>query len=973
MLQSLKKPEKICYTRIMQLYMYPKTVIVLLALAMVGFNLSCASGAKTGAEAYTGLGFPTDPVPFMETVRTGVLPNGLRYYILENAKPENRAYLTLAVHAGSVLEQDDERGLAHFVEHMAFNGTTRFPESELIQYLRSLGMRFGPEVNAYTSYDETIYGIEVPTEPDETGIKRIPDQALTVIDDWTYAITFDPKDVDDERLVIMEEYRSRLGATERIRRQILPILFKGSPYADRSPIGLPEIIEQAPASKLQNFYKTWYRGDNMALIFVGDFDGAALEASLASSFSMPTPTETSFKRPGYDLPAPKKGVHAAIFTDPELPYTQVDLYYKRPPKPLSNDLAAYREGVIDYLIDQMLSLRFDEAASKPETPYVAAGAGTVRYGLTSRYYILIAHTKTGTTEGALQELLREKESMVRYGFTEAELDRAKRSLLARLIRLNSEKDRQESAGYVEQFTAHFLKGEMVPDIAWELKAVKALLPGISPKDIAAAVKDYFAADDLNVFVIAPEGEQVPSQERIRQLVSQARKARIPRPTEEALSDQLLDEIPRPGTVISESVDPETQALRWELSNGAQVLLKETRNRNNEIILYALARGGTTNAPATEDRSASLAAEMINASGLGPYSRQELSKKLVDKQVSLSFWTSPFLRGIQGSATTEDTKTLFEMLYLSFTQPRMDADAVKALLDQYQTILVQQKEDPLTGFYHEIQRTIYQHHPRFSPMEREDLAKVNMDDAMDFIQDSLNPGDYTFVFTGNLDIPALRAFIETYLASIPTGPSLSTWTDPHIMRPGKTDTSLYKGKEEKSQVYLGRYVLASYSEEEWAATAVLEEYLDIKFTEAIREKLGGVYSISDAVILSFLPPEELRMEIFFGCDPKRVEELCAAIETELTRTAQDPLDERTFTQAKAALKKSWERSVQSNTYIAQSYANSSVIYRLPLSRLDKRPGLYDGVTPEAIQAITQRLLQASLVRIVLYPEERGSTP
>jgi zinc protease len=940
---------------------------------MMGLNVSCASGAKTGAEAYTGLGFPTDPVPFMKEVRTGVLPNGLRYYILENAKPENRAYLTLAVHAGSVLEQDDERGLAHFIEHMAFNGTARFPESDLIQYLRSLGMRFGPEVNAYTGYDETVYGIEVPTEPDETGIKRIPYQALAVIDDWTYAITFDPKDVDDERLVIMEEYRLHLGATERIRQQILPLLFKDSPYANRSPIGLPEIIEHAPPSKLQDFYKTWYRGDNMALIFVGDFDGAALEASLGSSFSMPAPADTSFKRPGYDLPAPKKGVQAAIFTDPELPFTQVDLYYKRPPKPQGNDLTAYREGVIDYLIDQMLSLRFDEAASKPETPYVAAGAGTVRFGLSSRYYLLIAHAKTGTTEETLRELLRQKESMVRYGFTNAELDRAKRALLARLIQRNSEKDRQESEEYVNQFTAHFLKGELVPDIAWELTAVKALLPGISSKDIAAAVKDYFTADDLNAFVIAPEREPVPSAEGIRQLVSQARKARIPRPIEVTLSDQLLDEIPQPGTVISESVDPETQALRWELSNGAQVLLKETRNQNNEIILYALARGGTTSAPAAEDRSASLAAEMVNASGLGPYSRQELFKKLVDKQVSLSFWTSLFLRGIQGSATTEDTKTLFEMLYLSFTQPRMDPDAVKALLDQYQTILAQQKEDPTRGFYHEIQKTIYQNHPRFSPMEPEDLAQVNMEDALNFIQDCLNPGDYTFVFTGNLDIPQLRTFIETYLASIPAQSSLNTWTDPHIIRPGKTDTSLYKGKEEKSHVYLGRYVPASYTEEEWAATAVLEEYLDIKFTESIREKLGGVYTISDSVTLSILPPEELRMEIFFGCDPKRVEELCTAIEAELTRTAQEPLDERTFTQAKAALKKSWERSVQSNTYIAQSYANSSVIYRVPLSRLDKRPELYDRVTPEAVQAITQRLLQANQVRLVLYPEERGATP
>jgi zinc protease len=952
----------------MYLHTYRKLVVLFAALAVLGASFSCVSGAKSGAGAYAGLGLPADPVPFMEGVRTGTLANGLRYYILENARPENRAYLTLAVQAGSVLEKEDERGLAHFVEHMAFNGTARFPESELIQYLRSLGMRFGPEVNAYTSYDETIYGIEVPTELDEQGRKRIPDTALAVLDDWTHAITFDPKDVDDERLVIMEEYRSRLGATERIRRQILPVLFEGSPYADRSPIGLPEIIEQAPALKIQQFYKTWYRTDNMALIVVGDFDGPSLEASLASAFSAPAPT-TPLERPRTDLKPPQKGVHATIFTDPELPYTQVDLYFKRTPKARTQDLASYREGVMDYLIDHMLSLRFDEATAKAETPYIGAQAGTLRYGATSRYYIMLAQAKTGSTEETLNALLREKESMVRYGFTDAELDRAKGALLAYLSRLHSEKDRQESNRYVRDLSDHFLKGETLPDIAWELAAVQALLPGIGPRDIAAAVKDYFGTGDLTVFVIAPEGEvsDLPSPPRIRALVSQARKARIPRPVDQALNEFLLQDEPAPGLIVAESSDPETGALCWELSNGAQVILKETRNRNNEIILYAQARGGTTSTPEAENRSASLAAEMLGVSGLGPYSRQELIKKLSGKQVSLGFWASPFLRGFQGSTTTEDAKTLFEMLYLSFTQPRLDSEAIKAMVDQYRTVLIQEKEDPQTLFYQELQRTIYGNHPRFSPMQVEDLAQVNQDDALSFIQDSLNPGDYTFVFTGNLDTGALRSYIETYIASIPSGKTWNTWTDPRITRPGPTDSSLYKGREGQSQVYLGRYIPASYDEEEWAATAVLEEYLDIKLTEEIREKLGGVYTISDAVTLAILPPAELRMEIFFGCDPKRVEELCAAIEGELTRIAREPLDERTFTQAKAALKKSWESAVQSNAYLAQSYANSAVIYRQPLSRLDRRPGLYEGVSPEALQGITQRLLQASLVRLILYPE------
>ena len=324
----------------------------------------------SGIPVYEGLGLSTDPVPVMEELRTGILPSGLRYFILENSRPENRAYLSLAVKAGSVLENDDEQGLAHFVEHMAFNGTARFPEAELVNYLRSLGMRFGPEVNAYTSYDETVYGIEVPVETGEDGIRRIPGTALAVLDDWTHAISFSQADVDDERLVILEEHRSRLGARERIRRQMLPVLFKGSQYAVRYPIGLPEIIEGAPASRLEGFYRKWYQADNMALIFVGDFDGAALEKSLEDHFTMPAPA-VPVKLPRFDLPVPKKQqADVLILTDPELSFTSVNLYFRRSRQAPRGDLAYYREGIINNLINRMLNLRFNEKSTKSETPYI---------------------------------------------------------------------------------------------------------------------------------------------------------------------------------------------------------------------------------------------------------------------------------------------------------------------------------------------------------------------------------------------------------------------------------------------------------------------------------------------------------------------------------------------------------------------------------------------------------------------------
>ncbi|MDR3122706.1 MAG: insulinase family protein, partial [Treponema sp.] len=605
-----------------------------LAISCAGVSTPVANGLN--AALYEGLGAPTDPQPFMENARVGALPGGLRYYILENAMPEGRANLVLAVHAGSVMEADNERGLAHFVEHMAFNGTERFPKFELVEYLRSLGMRWGPEVNAYTSYDQTIYGIEVPVELDAEGSKTIPVKALAVLDDWTRAVSFTEEDVNSERLVILEEERFRRGADERLREKMLPLIFRDSLYADRLPIGLPKIIETAPAERLVNFYRTWYRADNMALIFVGDFDAAKLEASLQGHFSIAAP-ETPLERPEHELPEPKKGNFTVeIYTDPELPYSRIDLYYKLPSEDSAGDLAAYRNALIEMLIGQMLEQRLTEAAYDPAAPFTAAGAGMSRYTRNSRYFMLLGIAKSGSAEATLSMLLAEKEKAARHGFAASEIDQAKRSLLASMEQAVSEKDRQPSPSYVESFIDHFINRRPVPDLAWSHRAMAALLPGIGAEELAAVVRDYFAHGDLTVFISGPEAERasLPSQNRVKTLVRRSSRARIPRPADQALDDRLLDQAPDPGSIVAETTDPESGITRWELSNGARVILKETKNKNNEIVLYALARGGITSAPEEQIFSADSAAEMLSASGIGPYSVPDLIKKLAGKQVSI---------------------------------------------------------------------------------------------------------------------------------------------------------------------------------------------------------------------------------------------------------------------------------------------------------------------------------------------------
>ena len=938
---------------------------------------ACSSLSAGSIEIFGGLGRASDPVPFMEKVKTGVLPSGLRYYILENSRPENRAFLTLAVNAGSVLENDDERGLAHFIEHMAFNGTARFPEDALVNYLRSLGMRFGPEVNAFTSYDQTVYGIEVPVETGEDGLKRIPDMALAVIDDWTHAVTFAPADVDDERAVILEEYRSRLGANDRIWQKKLPVIFQGSPYAERRPIGLPGIIESASASQLKEFYHRWYRADNMALIFVGDFDAETLEASLGEHFNIPAPDKPTI-RPKYDLPKPQKGkTEILILTDPELTSTRVELYFKSSRKAPRGDLAYYREEIINILIDNMLSIRFEENAMKPTAPNVSAGAGNIRFGASSRYYVMAARAKTGLAERTLEELLRQKESMLKFGFTGTELTLAADSLVSDMERLVSEKETQESEKYIDYLTNYYLDGGNCADIDWELDAIKRMLPYISASDINAAIKDYFCWGDILVFISAPEAEQasLPAEAVARRMLRDGSKMRLTPPNDKKVEDGFLNSAPVPGAIISESVDKETGAVFWELSNGARVILKETANKNNEIVMQAMARGGCTSVPLEKKVSAYLADEMISVSGLGPYSRAELIKKLSGKQVSYSFWSSHYYRGMQGSATTGDLKNLFEMIYIGFTDPRIDSEAVQVMLDKQRTNLAQRNENPELFFSDEISKTIYSGHPYFKPLEFSDLSDVNIYDALSFVLRGLNPADWTFVFTGNLVLDSMRSFVETYIASIPQKENWNNWSKPDFKRPGKSEKLIYKGKEEKGLVFMGWFIDMPYSEEASVTAQVLSEYLDIRMTEEIREKLGGVYSISVDVSVLPIPTGELYMHVYFACDPNRVRELTAAVIKLLNQTAGgtggkadgDSIINDTFTKSVAALKKQWEISMQSNSYITQSFANSSVLLNLPLSRLTRRPQYYDAVSRANVQAMCGRILANGPAQVILYPE------
>jgi len=919
---------------------------------------------------YANLGKGTDIIPLTSRVLTGKLPNGLRYYILENSLPENMAQLALVVNAGSVLERDDQRGLAHFVEHLAFDGTKHFPNKDIIEYFRSLGMRFGGDANAYTSFDETVYHFDIPVE-NVGGVKRIPDKALAVLDDWTYAVSFLKEDVVNESRVVLEELRTRSDAMDRVRKRLYPVLFAGSAYAERQPIGLAEIIENATPEKLREFYERWYTSDNMAVVFVGDFDGKKLEAQLTQKFTMPAASKP-VNRPRIELPPPKDGnFNIEIITDPELTSANFLIYYKMKKGAQKGTLAYYRETVIDYLIDYMLSLRFEEMQSDPQSASNGLWGGVWRWSANTRFYSIGNEPKTGKVEDALRELLMEKESMLRYGFTENELELAKMDIVSYMKKLLSEKDRTESRRFFRDITNHFLYGEDMADVEWEVNAVNALLPGIGIKDILQTVKSYFSANDITVFLISPqaEAENLPTRGKIRSIFNETQAAKITRKQDNLLSGDLMDKVPPIGDIVSENIDSGTGAYILTLSNGAKVIFKETANKNNEVVLYAMAKGGTVNATEKTIVSVNLLSEMIAASGLGPYSRNELSGKLAGKQVSMSFWDSNYYRGFQGSSTTADLKTLFQMIHLFFTKPRLDERAISAMLDQYRTTLKHQNDDPEIVFSRELTKIISNNHPLFKPLEYDDIAKVSIKDADDFLKQCINPGDYTFVFTGNVSLDVIRELSAVYIGSIPVSQPMNKWNNPVLKRPAEGRRTIYKGKDDKSMVYLSWFVNGpvDFSEQRNQTAAVLSEYLEIILNDEIREKLGGVYTISSDALVSVIPSGECRIYVYFVCNPSRVDELINAVRNTLTGLTRQPLNQDIFNKSKEALLKEHERSVQRNLHIAQSYANSSVLYNVSLSRLNSRPDVIKAVTLQNVQTLCREILASGPVQVVLLPE------
>jgi len=718
-------------------------IISLILFFSIVETLSQTDGDNLSAEMELTKKLPTDP-----NIKIGKLENGLKYYIRKNGRPEKRAELRLVINAGSVLEDDDQQGLAHFVEHMAFNGTKNFPKQELINYLESIGMRFGPDINAYTSFDETVYMLQVPTDS-----AHIIEKAFQILEDWSSAVSFEDEEIDKERGVVIEEWRLGRGANARIRDKQLPTLFKNSQYAERLPIGKKHILETASYETVRRFYRDWYRPDLMAVIAIGDFDPAWIEDQIRKHFSNIRGQKISRDRTLFPVPDHKETLFA-IATDPEAAQTSVSIYYKYE-VPSHDRHLDYKRLILESLFNGMLNKRFRELIQVPDPPFLFGYSSKGQLIRTKEFYFLGAAVKDDGIHRGIEALVIEADRLKKHGFTQTELDRQKKEALRRIERAYNERDKTDSERYASEYIRNFLTGEPIPGIEYEFELFKKFIPEIGLTDVNRLAGNWITDYNRVILVDAPEkpGLIVPDEKDLISALEKPKTIEILPYIDKVSKLPLISDPPEPKPIVEEKKLEEIGVTEWKLANGCRVILKPTDFKNDEIIFNAFSPGGHSLVPDSNYIAAITATPLVNQSGVGQFNLIELQKKLSGKIVNVSPWIRELREGISGNTTPEDLETMFKLIHLYFTSAREDTNAYLSYLSRLKGFLENRSVDPETVFEDTIQVTMSQYHHRSRPWSENLLREMDLETSFDIYRDR-------FADAGDLEI--LLLFLSVIL-------------------------------------------------------------------------------------------------------------------------------------------------------------------------------------------------------------------
>jgi zinc protease len=929
--------------------------------ALPGRETSAASVASYALSQQ----MPVDP----EAV-VGTLPNGLRYYVRPNPKPARRAELRLVVKAGSVLEDDDQRGLAHFVEHMEFEGTQHFPGQAINDFLGDLGLSIGADANAATSYDDTQYTLRVPT--DAPGVL---DRALLILEDWAHAANFDQTSIDRQRGIVLSEWRMHLGAGERTSDQIRRLQLEGTRYADRPPIGDPAVIERATREALLRYYHDWYRPDLMAVVVVGDVDRDATVKMIRDHFAKVTPPSPERNRPAFDV-IDRPGTRYGFVTDKETTSTVVQVTDLRPARN-QGSVGGYRDIMLDQLFAAMFAARLDELGQTANPPFLRAAADRGLFPLirTRDEAALQALVANDGVSRGLDALVTELQRVARFGFTATELTRAKEAMMLSYERVVTESPDRESANRADEYTRNFLQNEALPTIWQELAFHRRFLPEITLAEVNALTADWFPDRNRLVIVAAPDasGVTLPTQAQLEEAVKTASAKTLEPYVDAAVGHSLMDAPPKAGAIVKTTERSEAGVTEWTLSNGATVVLKPTKLKEDQILFRAVAPGGTSLASDADFVPARVADAVVAVGGAGQFSDVMLDRILNGKAVAVQPFIDELNQGMGGGSTPQDLEALFQILYLRFTQPRADPAAFAAMAGQARSLLANQQASPDVVFNQTVDAALSRNHPRRRPDTPATVDQWNLQKSLDFYKARFaDASNFTFVFVGSFTIEAIKPLVETYLASLPATHAHETWRDLGIRPPTDiVEKTIEKGIAPKSQVAIVFSGPFDYDSPHMLALRTMTMLLQSRLFDTIRQELGGTYSITANPDADKFPRPQYTVRIEWTCDPARTDTLVRRVFQEIDFVKGQRFDGRQMGLVREPLVREFEQNSEDNRYllrlISRAYEDGN---GADVAAVLNVPDQIKALTSDALQRAAQQYLNTNAyVKVTLMPAGR----
>jgi zinc protease len=860
-----------------------------------------------------------DTLPVDPNVKVGKLSNGLTYYIRQNKKPEQKVELRLVVNAGSVLEDEDEQGLAHLSEHMAFNGTTHFKKNDIISFLQSIGVGFGNDLNAYTSFDQTVYILPIPTDKPSN-----IDKGFQILEDWAHNVTYKDEDINGERPVVLEESRLGKGANDRMYRQIYPELFSGSLYGKRLPIGLDSIIKNASYETVRRFYKDWYRPDLMAVIVVGDIDPGKAEALVKKYFEGLKNPASERERINPPVPPYTKN-DAKVVTDKEATSYNIIVNYSAEKTHPSVTLEDYKHDLVKNIFTSIFNQRLRELTQKENPPFLYAYTD---FGSFARgYESFSASIGTGNkdTTAGLKAFEEELARVKKYGFTKAELDRQKSDMLSSMERAYNEKNKTESANYAEEYIRSFLDHEPIPGIANEYNYYKELLPKITIEDVNAISKKLDQDPHQFIALLGPDpaaGNQLPTEEDLLAVASSVDTMNIKPYEEKAIASSLLETTPAPGKIMNSKKNATLGTTDYTLSNGVTVTVKPTDFKNDEILMSAIRAGGKNSYGLNDKYNAEYATSVIRSMGIGDFSPTDLQKALSGKTVRVSPLLSGISDGFSGSSSVKDLETMMQLIYLYATSPRIDTSLFRSFLQKNKAQLAFLSANPQVVFIDSVYNTLYHHDP-LAPIavpKAEYFDKINLDRVIEIYKERFgNMNGMHFTFVGNFNNDSLQNFLKKYIAALPSNTKEHTYAADNKVRPvkGKVNVDVYKGKEQKSlifEIYTGH---VPYSDELDLKADAVSKILNIRIIEELREKIQGIYSGGTQAQLEKLPYPNYTFYMQLPCGPEKVDTLLYAANKEIQDLIQKGPSKANLEKVKQQWKEEYKTNIKENgTWLSQ---------------------------------------------------------